>query len=151
MLRKKKNQGHETLQEEVREFVHAAMYRQLQPEQLRWWQDSLKHRCRLHRFSCRTWFQFIYDWQPTEDPQRLLRQQQREHQLQQEDPGPDPNQLLHASQEIESAWETAVSQASWQAEPTQTYATHFYIPVMMRFETSNAQPASRSRLLVHRV
>ena len=55
---------------ELAEFVQSALSHRMEPVLLHEWQASMQRRCLLHRFPCRLWYDFIYDWQVGAEPSR---------------------------------------------------------------------------------
>lgn len=53
---------------ELAEFVQSALSHRWEPAALRDWQASMQRRCLLHRFPCRLWYEFIYEWQVEPEP-----------------------------------------------------------------------------------
>ena len=53
---------------ELAEFVQSALSHHFEPILLRDWQASMQRRCLLHRFPCRLWYEFIYDWHVEAQP-----------------------------------------------------------------------------------
>ncbi|CAE7613092.1 unnamed protein product, partial [Symbiodinium microadriaticum] len=107
-----------TLQEEVHQFVQAVMQQELEPEQLKWWQDTLKERCRYHRFPCRAWFELVYQWHPPTTPAQ---------------PAPGQGTQRPWTQQVV---EDAVSRAQslqTRTSPT-TYSIPCYVPVLLNYE-----------------
>ncbi|CAE7485976.1 unnamed protein product [Symbiodinium sp. CCMP2592] len=122
-----------TLQEEVRQFVRAVMYRELEQEQLAWWQDSLKERCRYHRFPCRTWFELVYTWRPAIHA-----------------PEPRPNEKAERPQPQEVLAESFSHPRGPQPQHAPTYSIPCYIPVLLSYE-HNGSSAQKPGTHIHRV
>ncbi|CAE7341808.1 unnamed protein product [Symbiodinium sp. CCMP2592] len=111
-----------TLEEEVQQFVQAVMHQELQPEQLKWWQDTLKERCRYHRFPCRAWFELVYQWQPP-----IM------------STTPDTNDGAQGPRPRTS-----------QSHPTPTCSIPCYVPILLHWE-QNTSPAPRPSIRFHRL
>ena len=48
--------------------MQSALSHRWEPEALQDWQASMQRRCLLHRFPCRLWYEFIYEWQVKAKP-----------------------------------------------------------------------------------
>ena len=68
--KKRLRPGEMRLNLELAEFVQSALSHRMEPVLLHEWQASMQRRCLLHRFPCRLWYDFIYDWQVGAEPSR---------------------------------------------------------------------------------
>ncbi|CAE7336622.1 unnamed protein product [Symbiodinium sp. CCMP2592] len=123
-----------SLHEEVQQFVQAVMYHELEQEQLKWWQDTLKERCRYHRFPCRTWFELVYKWQPVLAP-----------------PQPASSARAEGDRAQPLAADGPPQPQSSQARPTpQSYSIPCYVPIMLNYEHDGC-PGQKPSISLHRV
>jgi len=127
------NSPHRALQQEVQEFVYAVMYHELEQEQLQWWQDTLKERCRYHRFPCRAWFELVYQWHPVTATMQPGNRQMN--------PRPDGQHTPAAG---------ISGTPSSQAHPAPTCSIPCYIPVLLNYEQSASSTQAPS-VRLHRV